>query len=228
MLARNSVPAFDLIIFDEAHRSIFKRFAEVIEYFDARMIGLTATPANFVDRDTFRVFNCDANTPTFLYEYQQAVQESSSWTQPVSGADRISAQGIKGVDLNEEDRNALIEQGIDPHRITPGLRRQIEVEVSNTDAPQAVGGNHGGLPQKTNPASFPARPSMFAMTKKTPERVRGVREMYPPDVGVAQVITSTTEGMATWRRRRPHPSSKERPAASRHFCGHARGCALKW
>jgi type I restriction enzyme R subunit len=48
---------FDLIIFDEAHRSIFRRFTEVIEYFDARMIGLTATPANFIDRDTFRVFH---------------------------------------------------------------------------------------------------------------------------------------------------------------------------
>ena len=49
---------FDLIVFDEAHRSIFNRFNEVIEYFDARMVGLTATPAHFIDRDTFllRIF----------------------------------------------------------------------------------------------------------------------------------------------------------------------------
>lgn len=66
---------FDLIIFDEAHRSIFRRFTEVIEYFDARMVGLTATPAHFIDRDTFRVFQRDSATPTFLYEYQQAVKE---------------------------------------------------------------------------------------------------------------------------------------------------------
>src|SRR6267143_3187324 len=70
---------FDLIIFDEAHRSIFRRFTEVIEYFDARMIGLTATPANFIDRDTFRVFHCDSEggqpRATFLYEYKQAVRE---------------------------------------------------------------------------------------------------------------------------------------------------------
>ena len=50
---------FDVIIFDEAHRSIFNRFTEVMDYFDARMIGLTATPAGFIDRDTFRVFHCD-------------------------------------------------------------------------------------------------------------------------------------------------------------------------
>jgi type I site-specific restriction endonuclease len=48
---------FDLVVFDEAHRSIFNRFTEVIEYFDARMLGLTATPAAFIDRDTFRVFD---------------------------------------------------------------------------------------------------------------------------------------------------------------------------
>jgi type III restriction/modification enzyme restriction subunit len=46
---------FDLLVFDEAHRSIFNRLNEVMEYFDARMIGLTATPAGFIERDTFRV-----------------------------------------------------------------------------------------------------------------------------------------------------------------------------
>jgi type I restriction enzyme R subunit len=66
---------FDLIIFDEAHRSIFNRFSEVMDYFDARMIGLTATPTNFIDRDTFRVFECLDNTPTFLYTYTQAVND---------------------------------------------------------------------------------------------------------------------------------------------------------
>jgi type I restriction enzyme, R subunit len=61
---------FDLIVSDE-HRSI--RFTEVIEYFDARMVGLTATPAAFIDRDTFRVFDCRDQTPTFLYTYEQAI-----------------------------------------------------------------------------------------------------------------------------------------------------------
>ena len=64
---------FDLIVSDEAHRSI--RFTEVIEYFDARMVGLTATPAAFIDRDTFRVFDCRDQTPTFLYTYEQAIKE---------------------------------------------------------------------------------------------------------------------------------------------------------
>ena len=55
---------FDFVVSDEAHRSIFNRFTEVIEYFDARMVGLTATPANFIDRDTFRTFACTAASST--------------------------------------------------------------------------------------------------------------------------------------------------------------------
>ena len=75
MLQKFSPGFFDLIILDEAHRLIFKRFTEVIEYFDARMIGLTATPANSLYRRTFRVFQCDNSLPTFLYDYPQAVKD---------------------------------------------------------------------------------------------------------------------------------------------------------
>ncbi len=109
---------FDLIIFDEAHRSIFHRFSEVIDYFDARMIGLTATPASFIDRDTFRIFDCADNTPTFLYDYKTAIKEEFlvdfNLYQAQTGFQR---KGIKGVDLSEEDKNALIEQGLDPDLI---------------------------------------------------------------------------------------------------------------
>ena len=58
---------FDLIIADECHRSIYNKFTDVLAYFDGIEIGLTATPAQFIDRDTFRFFNCDGTTPTFLY-----------------------------------------------------------------------------------------------------------------------------------------------------------------
>lgn len=49
---------FDLIVFDEVHRSIYNKFNEVLEYFDARQVGLTATPANYINRDTFLAFDC--------------------------------------------------------------------------------------------------------------------------------------------------------------------------
>ena len=66
---------FDLIIFDEVHRSIFNKWNEVVKYFDARMIGLTATPASYLDRNTFVEFGCPDNVPTFHYSYNEAVAE---------------------------------------------------------------------------------------------------------------------------------------------------------
>jgi type I restriction enzyme R subunit len=185
---------FDLIVFDEAHRSIFKRFAEVIEYFDARMIGLTATPANFIDRDTFRVFGCDTKTPTFLYEYPLAVKEKFlvdfSLYQAQTGFQR---KGIKGVDLTEEDRNALIEQGIDPDTLDYS-GSEIEVEVSNKDTLRKQWEEIMEACIKDQSGQFPGKTIVFAMTKNHAERIREVfEEMYPQHVGMAQVITSSTE-----------------------------------
>jgi len=192
--AKFSPGFFDLIIFDEAHRSLFKRFTEVIEYFDARMIGLTATPANFIDRDTFRLFGCDANVPTFLYGYPQAVKDrflvDFSLYQAHTSFQR---KGIKGVDLSEEDRNALVEQGIDPDSLDYE-GRQIEVDVSNRDTLRKQWEEVMETCLKDQSGQLPGKTIVFAMTKKHAHRIAEVfEEMYPQYVGVAQVITSTTE-----------------------------------
>ena len=185
---------FDLIIFDEAHRSLFKRFTEVIEYFDARMIGLTATPANFIDRDTFRLFGCDANVPTFLYDYPQAVKEGFLVDFSLYQAHTsFQRKGIKGVDLSEEDRNALVEQGIDPDSLNyEGT--EIEVEVSNRDTLRKQWEEIMETCLKDQSGQLPGKMIVFAMTKKHAHRIAEVfEEMYPQHVGVAQIITSTTE-----------------------------------
>ena len=185
---------FDLIMFDEAHRSLFKRFTEVIEYFDARMIGLTATPANFIDRDTFRLFGCDANVPTFLYDYPQAVKEGFLVDFSLYQAHTsFQRKGIKGVDLSEEDRNALAEQGIDPDSLDyEGT--EIEVEVSNRDTLRKQWEEVMETCLKDQSGQLPGKTIIFAMTKKHAHRIAEVfEEMYPQHVGVAQVVTSTTE-----------------------------------
>jgi type I restriction enzyme, R subunit len=185
---------FDLIIFDEAHRSLFKRFTEVIEYFDARMIGLTATPANFIDRDTFRLFGCDANAPTFLYDYPQAVKEGFLVDFSLYQAHTsFQRKGIKGVDLSEEDRNALAEQGIDPDSLDYA-GTEIEVEVSNKDTLRKQWEEVMETCLKDQSGQLPGKTIVFAMTKKHAHRIAEVfEEMYPQHVGVTQVITSTTE-----------------------------------
>ncbi|MGZ5021090.1 MAG: DEAD/DEAH box helicase family protein [Chthoniobacterales bacterium] len=159
---------FDLIIFDEAHRSIFQRFTQVIDYFDARMIGLTATPANFIDRDTFRIFDCENQTPTYLYTYKQAVNEKHlvdfSLYKAQTGFQR---KGIKGVDLTEEDRNALIDQGIDPDALDYE-GSDIEIDVSNKDTLRKQWEEIMEVCLKDQSGQLPGKTIVFAMTKNMP------------------------------------------------------------
>jgi type I restriction enzyme R subunit len=192
--AKFSPGFFDVIIFDEAHRSLFKRFTEVIEYFDARMIGLTATPASFIDRDTFRLFGCDANLPTFLYDYSQAVREGFLVDFTLYQAHTsFQRKGIKGVDLSEEDRNALAEQGIDPDSLDyEGT--DIEVEVTNKDTLRKQWEEIIETCLKDQSGQLPGKTIVFAMTKNHAHRIAEVfEEMYPQHVGLVQIITSSTE-----------------------------------
>jgi len=64
---------FDLIIIDESHRSIFKKYRAIFEYFDAIMVGLTATPKTDVDRNTYDFFEVEHGVPTYAYDYETAV-----------------------------------------------------------------------------------------------------------------------------------------------------------
>ena len=64
---------FDLIIIDESHRSIFKKYRAIFEYFDAILVGLTATPKTEVDRNTYDFFETENNVPTYAYDYETAV-----------------------------------------------------------------------------------------------------------------------------------------------------------
>ena len=180
---------FDLIIFDEAHRSIFNRFNEVIEYFDARMIGLTATPAAFIDRDTFRTFQCKDQTPTFLYTYKQAVDEKRlvdfRLFQAQTGFQR---NGIKGADLDDEAREALIQQGIDPDSLDYS-GTELEVLVSNRDTLRRQWEEIVNVCIRDNGGHLPGKTIVFAMTRAHADRIREVfEEMFPEQVGLLQVI----------------------------------------
>jgi type I restriction enzyme R subunit len=180
---------FDLIVFDEAHRSIFNRFTEVIEYFDARMVGLTATPAAFIDRDTFRVFDCRDQTSTFLYTYEQAIKEGHlvdfTLYQAHSGFQR---DGIRGARLSEEDRNALIEQGLDPDAIDYA-GTDLEVLVTNRDTLRKQWEEIMNACIKDQSGSLPGKTIIFAMTKDHASRIREVfEEMFPQYVGQLQLI----------------------------------------
>ncbi len=73
--AKFGIGHFDLIITDEAHRSLFNKYAEIFSYFDALMIGLTATPRNDINKSTYKVFNIDNDTPNYEYDVVKAVKD---------------------------------------------------------------------------------------------------------------------------------------------------------
>ncbi len=94
---------FDLVIVDEAHRSIYKKYAALFDYFDALLVGLTATPRDEVDRDTYRVFDLEPGVPTAFYEMDEAIEDG--YLVPPRGVTvpfRFLRQGIKYAELPDE------------------------------------------------------------------------------------------------------------------------------
>jgi type I restriction enzyme R subunit len=185
---------FDLIIFDEVHRSIFNKWNEVFQYFDGRMIGLTATPANFIDRNTFLEFDCPGNIPTFLYPYGEAIEDGYLVDYDLFVAQtKFQRKGIKGVDLSEEERNALIEQGRDPDDIDY-TGQDIERTVSNKDTLRKQWEEFWEVSLKDESGQLPGKTIVFAMTQAHALRIAEVfEEMFPQYPGLVEVITYKSE-----------------------------------
>ena len=181
---------FDVIVFDEVHRSIFNKWSEVLQYFDARMIGLTATPAAFIDRNTFLSFDCDGDLPTFVYSYRQAVHDGFLADYSLYRAKtKFQRKGIKGVDLGEDERNLLIDQGIDPDDIDfEGT--DLEKTVSNRDTLRRQWQEIMEQCYRDESGQLPGKTIVFAMTQQHALRLESVfEELYPQYPGLARVIT---------------------------------------
>ena len=96
---------FDLIIVDEAHRSIYKKYQAIFEYFDGLVVGLTATPRNDVDRNTYRFFEIENDVPTFAYEYEKAVKEGYLVDyHTIKTSTDFMDRGIKYSELSEQEK----------------------------------------------------------------------------------------------------------------------------
>lgn len=97
---------FDLIITDESHRSIFKKYRAIFEYFDALMVGLTATPKTDVDRNTYDFFEVENGVPTYAYDYETAVY-TDHYLVPYYNYEvktKFLEEGITYDDLSEADK----------------------------------------------------------------------------------------------------------------------------
>ena len=101
---------FDLVICDEAHRSIYNKYQDIFNYFDAPLVGLTATPKDEIDKNTYEVFELENGVPTYGYELAQAVKDGYLVDfVSVETVLKFVQQGIVYDELSEEDRQAYEE-----------------------------------------------------------------------------------------------------------------------
>lgn len=96
---------FDLIIIDESHRSIYKKYQDIFNYFDAMLLGLTATPKSDIDKNTYDIFELENNVPTYAYELDEAIK-SGYLVKPVTKKVKLKLpeEGIKYSQLSEEEK----------------------------------------------------------------------------------------------------------------------------
>ena len=98
---------FDLVVCDEAHRSIYNKYQDIFNYFDAHLVGLTATPKDEIDKNTYSTFNLESGVPTYGYDLAQAVQDGYLVDfMSVETTLKFIQQGIVYDDLSEEDKQA--------------------------------------------------------------------------------------------------------------------------
>jgi type I restriction enzyme R subunit len=97
---------FDLVIIDEAHRSVFQKYRAIFDYFDSLLVGLTATPKDEVDRNTYSLFDLENGVPTDAYSLEEAVRDGFLVPpKAVSVPLKFQREGIKYDELSEEDKD---------------------------------------------------------------------------------------------------------------------------
>ena len=103
--ARFGVGHFDLVIIDEAHRSVYQTYGAIFRYFDALLVGLTATPRDQVDRNTYDLFDLEPGVPTDTYELETAVADSFLVPPRVQQVDlKFPREGIDYDSLSDEEK----------------------------------------------------------------------------------------------------------------------------
>jgi len=106
---------FDLIIIDEAHRSIYQKYRSIFDYFDSMIIGLTATPKKDIDRNTYSLFGIEDDDPTFAYELNTAVNEGFLVPpKSISVPLKFQREGIKYSELSDKEKEEYEEKFGDP------------------------------------------------------------------------------------------------------------------
>ncbi|WP_346935516.1 DEAD/DEAH box helicase family protein [Clostridium sp.] len=124
---------FDLIICDESHRSIYKVYKDIIEYFDAYLLGMTATPNELIHKNTYKVFKCIGKKPTTSYTYDEALANVPPYLckyTSIKASSKFLTKGIKWSQLSEEQQEQLTDEGYEEGLINFNVS-QLGNSISN-------------------------------------------------------------------------------------------------
>lgn len=183
---------FDLIIADESHRSIYKRYKEIFDHFDAYQIGLTATPVDFIERNTFKMFESEDGNPTFNYSYEEAVAQKHLVTFKVlSVQSRFQIEGIQSGRLPVSIQKQLIAEGKDLEEIDfEGT--DLEKRVTNSGTNEVIVREFMEQSIKDDSGTKPGKTIVFAISHQHALRLEQTfNELYPEHKGLlARVIDS--------------------------------------
>jgi len=184
---------FDLVIIDEAHRSVYQKYRALFDYFDALFLGLTATPRSQVERDTFALFGCADGKPTDSYELAEAVAQGFLVPPRVIVVPtRFLRHGIKYDDLSDEEKEQWDEREWNADDETPDEVDAAEINawVFNRDTVSKVIATLMEKGQTVAGGDRIAKTILFARNREHAKEIAKVfNEEYPSKAGItARVI----------------------------------------
>ena len=185
---------FDLIIADESHRSIYNIYKNIFDYFDAIQLGLTATPKDAVEHNTFDLFDCEDGLPTFAYSYEEAINNNPPYLcdfEVLKIRTKFQKEGIRKDNISLGEQQKLLADGKEPEEINyEGT--DIEKKVTNRGTNALIVQEFMEESIKDESGTLPGKSIFFAMTMKHARRLQEVfDDLYPEHKGnLAKVIVS--------------------------------------
>lgn len=185
---------FDLVVVDESHRSIYNTYQEILDYFNTITLGLTATPTDVIDHNTFKLFECEDGIPTFAYSYEEAVNHVPPYLcnfQVMKIKSKFQTKGISKRTISLEDQQKLILEGKEVAEINfEGT--EIEKTVINKGTNSLIVREFMEECIKDPNGVLPGKTIFFCMTKAHAKRIEEIFDsLYPEYKGeIAKVLVS--------------------------------------
>ena len=185
---------FDLIVVDESHRSIYNTYQEILQYFNTIIVGLTATPKDVIDHNTFELFDCTNGLPTFAYTFEEAVNNEPPYLsdfEVMKIRTKFQEKGISERTIELEDQKKLIVEGKDIDEINYE-GSELEKTVTNSGTNSLIVREFMEECLKDSSGVLPGKTIFFCISKAHARRVEHIFDaLYPEYSGeLAKVIVS--------------------------------------